>query len=77
MIMKIIESKHWLNKKTGQTASIYGAVPYNNDDKNDWEIVVRGFTWLKKDGTIGLGRVPAETYEEAIEVMNIINGLYK
>jgi hypothetical protein len=73
-IIEIIESKHWLNTKTGQTASIYGAVPYANDiSKQDWQIVVRGYTWRLSNGSVGLGRIPAKTYAEALQVMNNFN----
>lgn len=73
-IIKIIESKHWVNIKTGQTASIYGAVPYINDlDKPNWTIQTRGYTWRLDNGTVGLGRTPVKTYEEALEVMQQFN----
>ena len=74
-VIEIIESKHWVNTKTGATASIYGAVPYTSEtDKPNWEIKVRGYTWRLDNGTIGLCRQPAKTYEEALAVMNQING---
>jgi len=73
-IVKVIESRRWKNSKTGQTASIYGAVPYYSEkDKADWEIETIGYTWANSDGTIGLGRVPVKTEQEAIDVMNRIN----
>lgn len=73
-IIKIVESKHWKNIITGQTASIYGAVPYLSDsDKNNWTIEIRGYTWLKSDGTVGLGRPPTKTFDEALKIMNDIN----
>lgn len=73
-ILEIIESKYWKNKITGQTASIYGAVPYTNEqEKDQWEKIVRGYTWRLDNGTVGLGRVPAKTYAEALEVMNRFN----
>lgn len=71
-IVEIIEAKRWENKKTGQTASIYGSVPYQSD-KEDWHIVKVGYTWKMQDGTIGFGRQPAKTLEEAKEVMKKIN----
>lgn len=75
-ILEVIESKHWINKVTGQTASIYGSVPYfSESDKANWSIEVRGYTWLCKDGTIGLGRQPAKTRAEALEVMDRVNNL--
>jgi len=76
LIVEIIESKIWVNLVTGLTASIYGAVPYGSDaDKDDWEVKTVGYTWKLKDGTIGLGRRPVKTYEEAVEVMNKVNAL--
>lgn len=73
-IIQIVESKHWVNSKTNQTASIYGAVPYTNDlDKQDWSIQTRGYTWRLDNGTVGLGRTPVKTYGEALEVMQQFN----
>lgn len=73
-ILEVIESKHWRNKVTGQTASIYGAMPYaSSADKANWELATGGFTWRNDNGTIGLGRVPAKTREEALEVMRKFN----
>lgn len=75
-IIKVIESKHWVNKVTGATASIYGAIPYTNEtEKQNWEVKTRGWTWMASNGTIGIGRQPADTYESAIEIMNKINSL--
>lgn len=38
--------RHWKNKVTGRTASLYGAVPFTNDaDRANWEIVDNGFGW--------------------------------
>jgi hypothetical protein len=71
-IKKVIDAKKWVNKKTGQTASIYGAVPYSNDE-HDWEIKHCGFTWEMDDGTIGFGRQPVKTELEANEIMRKIN----
>lgn len=73
-VLEVIESKCWKHKVTGQTVSIYGAVPYVNEtEKQNWEIVSRGFTWRLDNGTIGLGRMPTKTRDEALEVMNKIN----
>lgn len=75
-IIEVIESKAWKNKRTGATVSIYGAVPYFSEaEKADWEVVTRGFTWRSSDGTIGLGRAPAATRDEAEAVMNRINAV--
>ena len=74
-VTNIILAKRWRNFKTGQTASLYGAVPYcSEQEKKEWHIEVIGYTWKLSDGTIGLGRVPAKTMEEAREVMNRVNG---
>jgi hypothetical protein len=73
-IIEVIESKCWQNKITGATASIYGSVPYFSDkDKQDWEVITRGYTWRLDNGTVGLGRMPANTMSEAIEIMNNFN----
>lgn len=73
-ILEVIESKHWVNDKTGRTASIYGAVPWiNQTDKSNWSIVTRGFTWKLDNGTIGLGRMPVKTRLEAEQIMNDFN----
>ena len=69
---EIIESKQWVNHMTGQTASIYGAVPYVNDnEKQHWAITVRGYTVRNvKTGTVGIGRAPWKTEQEAIDWLN-------
>lgn len=73
-IVEIVESKVWKNKLTGDTASIYGSVPYTRDtDAVNWQIVTRGYTWRLDNGTVGLGRVPAKTLEEATKVMEKFN----
>lgn len=73
-VLEVIESKAWINKITGQRASIYGAVPYTNEvDKQNWSLVVVGYTWRLDNGTVGLGRIPAKTREEAEEVMRQVN----
>lgn len=71
-ILEIIESKHWVNQKTGQTASLYGAVPWTGS-QGDWKLETRGWTWRLDNGTIGLGRIPAKTREEAEAVMQEFN----
>ena len=39
-IIEIIESKKWTNNKTGQSASIYGAASWHNEEqKKDWSLV--------------------------------------
>ena len=63
----IIEAKQWRNSKTGATASIYGSCPYYSDaDKPDWKIEVKGYTIRnERAGTVGIGRAPFATREEA------------
>ena len=74
-IIKIIESKRWINNITKHTASIYGSVPYaNKTERQNWSIQVVGYTWQLDNGTIGLGRRPAKTIQEAIKIMNEFNG---
>jgi hypothetical protein len=77
-VIKVIESKVWKHKVTGKNVSIYGASPWQGQaDKEDWEMVTRGWTWEKLESngttTIGLCRVPAKTYEEAVAVMEAYN----
>lgn len=75
-IIEVIESRHWVNSKTGQTASIYGAVPYTSEtDKVNWSIQARGYTWRLSNGTVGLGRQPVKTRLEAETIMNEVNTL--
>lgn len=75
-IIEIIESKYWFNKKTNQSASIFGAIPWTNEmSRQDWELVSRGFTWRLDNGTTGLGRMPVKTREEAEKIMNEFNKL--
>lgn len=77
-VVEVIESKRWKNISSGATASIYGAVPYwNKEEEKNWKIETIGYTWRCNDGTIGLGRQCVATYEEAVEVMDRVNNLYK
>lgn len=73
-IIQVIESKRWKNKLTGASASAVGAHPSTSkaDDKH-WEVVAVGWTWERSNGCVGLGRKPAATRNEAIEVMNRVN----
>lgn len=73
-VVKVIESKHWVNKVNGRTASIYGAAPYTSEsEKAQWEIQKRGYTWLTDQGTIGLCRMPVATEAEALAIMDRFN----
>jgi hypothetical protein len=66
MRYEIIESKHWKHV-SGRTASIFGSVPYVNDaDAENWQIVIAGWTVRdNRSGTVGIGRKPFQTREEA------------
>jgi hypothetical protein len=74
-IIDVIPARIWYNKKTGVTASIYGSAPWvSSGEKKDWRILRRGYTWKWENGTVGLGRTPATTLEEAVEIMRKVNG---
>jgi len=66
---KVIESKVWRHKITGQSASIYGACPWTTlADKENWHIVSRGWTVENPyTNEVGICRPPWETREEAEE----------
>ena len=68
------ESKSWVNRVTGRTASIYGAVPYTDGNKKDWTIESRGFTVKNTEsGTVGIGMKPFKTIKEAEELAKRLN----
>ena len=72
-VLAVIPSQRYRHI-SGRTASIYGACPWTSQaDKANWTLETSGWTWEMDNGTIGLGRVPAKTRAEAIEVMNAIN----
>lgn len=76
-ILEVIESRRWKHTKTGQTASPYGAVPWSTDaEREHWTLETVGYTWKLDNGTVGLGRRPAKTREEALQIMNEVNALY-
>jgi hypothetical protein len=63
---EVIPARRWVNSVTGQTASIYGAAPYGGDrDRVNWSIKDSGFTIRHPNGTVGCGRLPFDTREEA------------
>ncbi len=73
-IVAVIESRRYRNIINNRTASIYGAAPwYSESEKANWIVETVGFTWELDNGTIGLGRVPAKTREEAEVVMDKFN----
>ena len=77
LITEVIESKRWKNKTTGHMVSIFGSVPWVNDaDRDNWVMVSVGWTWRHRDGSIGLGKTPAKTRDDAIKEMDRINHEY-
>ena len=73
-MIKVRESKCWVNNRTGAQASIYGACPYWSEaEAADWEVKSVGWTWEHPNGTIGMGRPPAKTREEAQAVADNLN----
>jgi hypothetical protein len=72
-VVEVIEARVWRGPN-GRTVSIRGAVPWTRpEDKALWTMATVGWTWRNSNGTIGLGRVPAKTREEAIEIMERVN----
>ena len=63
---EVIESKSWL-RDDGRTASIYGALPWVTErEKPRWKKITRGYTVRDNErGTVGIGRQPWPTREEA------------
>ena len=71
----IIPAKRWIHTD-GRTASIYGAVPYTSEaEQASWSIQPVGFTIRdNKTNTVGLGRMPFKTIEEANAVLTKMKG---
>ena len=65
---EVIESKHWKHC-SGLTASVYGSVPWTSEaDKIHWSIETVGYTIRNNvAGTVGIGRKPFKTYQEAAD----------
>jgi hypothetical protein len=60
-----IEARAWRHS-SGKTASLYGAVPWLSEaDRPNWTVETTGWTVKHRDGTVGLGRKPFITREEA------------
>ena len=64
---EVVESKRWKNHVTGETASIYGAVPWTRSaDEGAWSMETVGWTVRNtRTNTVGVGRVPWGTRTEA------------
>lgn len=70
-VTAIIPHRYWLHEPSGRKASVYGACPWHSDaDRAEWRRVESGWTWETSDGCVGLCRVPAATYAEAVDVAN-------
>lgn len=75
MTCTVIVSKVWRHT-SGRTASIYGSCPWTNDwDKPNWSVVERGYTIRNADGTVGCGRPPCATREEAQALADRLNAV--
>lgn len=62
---EVIPSRVYVHT-SGRRASPYGSAPWLSDaGKAEWTLVDEGFTVRHPDGTIGLGRKPFTTAEEA------------
>ena len=71
----VISHKHWLHT-SGRRASIYGASPWTSQaDKPNWSLVEQGYTIQNPDGTLGCGRPPCATKEEAQALADRLNAL--
>jgi len=59
---KVIPARVWRHK-SGMfgDVSVYGAAPFGEG----WEIVQKGWTIEHPDGTVGIGRAPFSSEEEA------------
>lgn len=64
---EVIESKRWVNKTTGQTASVFGAVPWTRQsEKSQWSMESVGWTVRdNRNGTVGIGRKPWKSRAQA------------
>lgn len=77
---EVIASKHWFNKVTKQTASIYGSVPWVSPaGKKNWEIVETGYTIRdNKRGTVGgfhsLTKIDRKDYNAVKAIVDRLNG---
>ena len=75
-VIEVIPARQWRNTQTGRTASVNGSTPWANaNNEKNWVRETVGWTWKRSNGTIGLGRRPAATKEEAEAVMQKVNNL--
>lgn len=67
--MEVIESRRW-KAANGQTASIYGALPYVSESQRiaeGWAIESTGYTIRWDNGTVGASGLPFGSTREAAE----------
>lgn len=64
--LEVIPSRQWHNAETGRTASLYGAAPQGDG----WQIRNVGYTLRMANGTVGCGRPPFPTREDAVAFAN-------
>jgi hypothetical protein len=67
MRYEVIQSKLWRNRRTGGSASLFGAVPWvREQDAHEWYIEMTGWTVRNPHtGEVGIGRMPWATKDEA------------
>lgn len=70
----VVEAVSW-QRDDGRTASIYGACPWMSErERPRWKTVSQGWTVQDaRNGTVGCGRVPWKTREEAQAVVDTWN----
>ncbi len=73
----VIESLVWVNTHTGQRASTFGAIPWTDPaDRPSWTLQAVGYTVRdNRLGTVGIGRKPWDTREQAQQWVNGQNGI--
>lgn len=73
-MLTVIPHRHYRHE-SGRTASLYGASPWvNQSERVQWSTVESGYTWSdSSSGTIGLGRAPVATREDAEAIAAPIN----
>lgn len=65
IIARVVEHRYWRHT-SGATASLRGAVPYTSEaGRAEWTVVRAGWVWQYENGTVGNGRAPFATEEEA------------
>ena len=69
-VIEIRESRVWVNSKTGERASVYGAKPYGSD----WEVITDGVTVVWDNGTVGAPALrPGMARDDVVAYANMVN----